>query len=150
MNYKKESSKLEITGKTVRQPIVDADPTDNNVDLNETVIERDNNEDGNDNDSNNDRVHLVPRRETNREEVNRPNQVAGNAPEQDRIGQVDPDRPRTAAAQINEPRDVRIAQRNDRKTRSQGGAPEIENVLQNPIERSARLQNKFKEIHKLN
>ena len=95
-------------------------------------------------------MHLVPRCRTNRE-VNRPNQVAGNAPEQDRIGQVDPDRPRTAAAPINEPRDVRIAQRNnDRKTRSQGNAPEIKNVLQNPIENSKHLQNKCKELHRLN
>ena len=126
-----------------------ADTTDNDFELNyDTVIESDDNENGNDNDRNNERVHLVPRRGTNRE-VNRPNQVARNAREQDRIGQVANSRPRTAAAPINEPRDVRIAQ-NTRMTRSQGQAPEIPNVLPSQIERSKTLQNKFKELHKLN
>ena len=50
-----------------------ADPTDNDFELNyDTVIESDDNENGNDIDRNNDRVHLLPRRRTNRE-VNRPN-----------------------------------------------------------------------------
>ena len=65
-------------------------------------------------------MHLVPRRGTNRE-VNRPNQVAGNAKEQNRIGQAANSRPQTAAAQINKLHVVRIAQRNnDRKTCTQG------------------------------
>ena len=119
---------------------------DNNELENDMVIEKDN-DNGNDN-GNERQVHLDPQRTRNRSNDNRPRveRVGDQVPPLAQQGDSPFQNPN--AAVNREPR-VENAHNNERMTISQGRAPEIENVLKAPIERSKEQQRKFKELHNL-
>ena len=117
---------------------------DNNKLENDTVIEKDN-DNGNDNADK--RVHLDPRRDRNRgNDRPRVERVGDHVPQLARQGDGPVQNPNAA---VNREPHVENALNNERMTRSRGRAPEIENVLKAPIERSKEQQRKFKELHNL-